>query len=230
MGNKLRLSARLKAIASFVPERTACADIGADHGLLAQYLLDTGRAARCFASDNKIGPYRRLKANLKTAIAEGKAEVSLSDGLKELPPDYPFVILAGMGGDLMISIVETSSEKLSSIDYFLLSPQSKEEEVRRRITALGYRIVDESVVFDGHFYPILLFGKGSKTYDDRQYRYGPVNLIRREETFLRLYREKIGAYRRLLENENLSPARRKEIEEEIRRDRAMLDDCSEERI
>ncbi len=230
MENKIRLSARLKAIASFVPKGAFCADIGADHGLLCRYLLETGKASRCFASDNKIGPYRRLEENLKGAISEGKAVISLSDGLKELPSEYSFVILAGMGGDLMISIVETSREKLADIDFFLLSPQSKEEEVRRRIVALGYRIADESVVFDEHFYPIMLFERGRATYDDRQYRYGPINLVKKEETFLSLYRARIQTHRRLLENEELSPSRRTEIEIEIRKDQEMLTSLSEKRI
>ena len=44
-----------------VPLDIPCADIGSDHGLLVKYLLDNNLVPFCYASDNKKGPFERLK-------------------------------------------------------------------------------------------------------------------------------------------------------------------------
>mgnify|MGYP000146352419 CR=1 FL=1 len=44
---RLRLSERLKLVASFVPEGSRIADIGTDHGYVPIYLAEIGKIKKC---------------------------------------------------------------------------------------------------------------------------------------------------------------------------------------
>ena len=48
---RLRLSERLKLVASFVPEGSRVADIGTDHGYVPIYLAETGKIKSALAMD-----------------------------------------------------------------------------------------------------------------------------------------------------------------------------------
>ena len=98
IANKMKISKRLLAIAKMVPTNLPCADIGSDHGLLVKYLLDNQIVPFSYASDNKIGPYNRLKENLASYISSNKVKVDLIDGIKNLPENCLTLIIAGMGG------------------------------------------------------------------------------------------------------------------------------------
>ena len=48
---RLRLSERLKLVASFVPEGSRIADIGTDHGYVPIYLAETGKIKSALAME-----------------------------------------------------------------------------------------------------------------------------------------------------------------------------------
>ena len=74
----MKLSKRLLTIASMIPQGIPCADIGSDHGLLVEYLLNNKLVPFAYASDNKKGPFSRLNENLKKYIDLGYDIISMS--------------------------------------------------------------------------------------------------------------------------------------------------------
>src|SRR5690554_2779581 len=97
------LSPRLAAIAAFISSDDIVADIGSDHGKLPLYLNELGHTY-VYASENKSGPYNRLKKEIGTPL-NGQIEVALKDGLNDLPPHINTVVIAGMGGELIGEIL-----------------------------------------------------------------------------------------------------------------------------
>ena len=134
----VRLSLRLKAVADFVKPGSRIADIGTDHGYVPIYLAQIGRAAGAIAMDVRQGPLERAKEHIREyegwAIqhagnsrqqAPCAIEARLSDGLKELRPgEADTVIMAGMGGELEIRILEQGRHMWDSVSHWILSPQS----------------------------------------------------------------------------------------------------------
>ena len=132
----VRLSLRLKAVADFVKPGSRIADIGTDHGYVPIYLAQIGRAAGAIAMDVRQGPLERAKEHIREY--EGWAiqhagnsrqqdpcaiEARLSDGLKELRPgEADTVIMAGMGGELEIRILEQGRHMWDSVSHWILSP------------------------------------------------------------------------------------------------------------
>ena len=102
---RLRLSERLKLVASFVPEGSRVADIGTDHGYVPIYLAETGKIKSALAMDVRKGPLARADEHIEEYRRDaGDAAISietrLSNGLEKLHAgEADTVIIAGMGGD-----------------------------------------------------------------------------------------------------------------------------------
>lgn len=165
----MKISDRLVKIASSIRKDAKVADVGADHGLLEKYLIDNEITNSIFAIENKRGPYEILKNNLK----DYDVTLSLSDGLEMLPDSCDTVVIAGMGGNLIIDILKKDISKLENINQIIVDAHKDIELVRREITKLGYKIDKENIVIENSiYYFVISFIKGLEAYDDSVYEWG----------------------------------------------------------
>ena len=166
----VRLSKRLSAILSMVPRCRSAADIGCDHGLLSIALLKEGRAESVIASDLRPGPLARAEENIRAAGLSEKISLRLSDGLSSLSPgEADVIIIAGMGGLLILRILEEGKEVLKNAKTLVLSPHTDIEEVRRRLPALGFKIREEKIIKDaGKYYFTLRAEQLEKGAEERE--------------------------------------------------------------
>ena len=171
----VRLSKRLSAILSMVPCCRSAADIGCDHGLLSIALLKEGRAESVIASDLRPGPLARAEENIRAAGLSEKISLRLSDGLSSLSPgEADVIIIAGMGGLLILRILEEGKDVLKSVKTLVLSPHTDIEEVRRRLPALGFKIRKEKIIKDaGKYYFTLRAEQLEKEAEDLEENTAP---------------------------------------------------------
>ena len=100
---RLRLSERLKLVASFVPEGSRIADIGTDHGYVPIYLAEIGKIKSALAMDVRKGPLARADEHIEeyrhdVGDAAISIETRLSNGLEKLQAkEADTVIIAGIG-------------------------------------------------------------------------------------------------------------------------------------
>ncbi len=153
----MELSLRLAAVARLVPACRVMADIGTDHAYLPLFLAESGKAERCYACDVRPGPLGRARKNIAAAGLSDRVQTVLSDGLEALPETVDVLVLAGMGGRLMKSLL--SSEKgtapgiMAGLSDLILQPQSELNELWTFLPELGFRVTEEMAVFDrGKFY------------------------------------------------------------------------------
>ncbi len=193
----MSLSYRLKLVTEFVPvDASYVADIGADHGLVCLELLKSHKDIKLFASDNKIGPYNRLKDNLSN---HSNIILSLSDGLDDLPNDVDTLIISGMGGKLIVSILKKGIKHLNHINYLILSPHNDSSEVRRFLYDNGYVIEKEEFLKDSSiYYSIILFKKGYGTLSHLDEYYGPIIRKTKNESFKEYINKEINRNKKLL--------------------------------
>ncbi len=156
----MELSERLMAVAAMVPFSRTLADIGTDHAYLPVWLVQTGKAEKALACDLRRGPLARARHNIASAGLEERITAVLSDGLVSLPECVDTVVLAGMGGRLMVSILSNPEgmgpSVLAGLSDLILEPQSETEELVRYLTGNGFSVIGENMVKDrGKFYPIL---------------------------------------------------------------------------
>lgn len=150
----MEMSARLKLIAGFVTEGYVVADIGTDHGYIPIWLIKADRIPRAIAMDIGKGPLERAQENIKQYGYEDRIETRLSDGLKELREnEADSVVIAGMGGPLIVSLLEAGKTALNTVKELILSPHTDIYLVRHYLIENGYDIVREEMVYDmGKYY------------------------------------------------------------------------------
>ena len=171
----MTLSHRLLAIANLITPGIPVADVGCDHGYLAIYLISYGISPRVIAMDINRGPLERAREHVSESGLTDSIELRLSDGLKELSPgEGKSIVMAGMGGPLMISIMEASPEVCREAYEFILQPQSEISGVRHYLEDNGYCIIEEDLVSeDGKFYPMMKVVHGRmKLGREVYYKYG----------------------------------------------------------
>ena len=155
----MRLSDRLERIAAKAAEVTEgyVADVGTDHGFVPIRLIESGKVKHVVAMDVRKGPLERACEHVGEYHMEDQIETRLSDGLKELKPgEADTVIIAGMGGELIIKILENGRHMWDSVSQWVLSPQSEIFKVRRWLLENGFEIRREDMLLeDGKYYTVM---------------------------------------------------------------------------
>ncbi len=167
----MKLSDRLETVVSFVACEKSAADIGTDHGHVPVELVRRKIVPRALAMDVRKGPLSKAEENVKAAGLEEKIETRLSDGLEKLRPgEAEAVVIAGMGGELILHILEQGSHMWESVNQWVLSPHSEISKVRQWLWEHKFPIVRESMVYEEGKYYTILDVRNPKTWD------GPVSL------------------------------------------------------
>lgn len=188
----MKLSCRLETIASFVRNGSKIADVGTDHGYIPIYLVQKDIASFALAMDVRTGPLERAKSHIEEYGLEDRISLRISDGLTKLLPDEAdTVIIAGMGGGLMIHIIEEGRHVWDTVEHWVLSPQSDIGDVRRFLARNGFLIEREAMVKeDDKYYTVIEAVRGSMSYEkEGDYRYGKY-LIDEKNPILKEYLEK----------------------------------------
>lgn len=154
-----------------VPEGCRLADVGTDHGYLPVYLLQRRRIRGAVAADIGAEP---LAHACRTAEAYGVEGIDfrLCDGLRDIAPDEAdTVVIAGMGGETIIAILEGAAWTKDGARTLLLQPMTKAADLRYWLAVNGYRFTEERLVWDKNYlYPVLrVTGGGTlQTLTERQ--------------------------------------------------------------
>lgn len=161
----MKISKRLEAVASFVPDGSSLADIGTDHGLIPIYLARTGRITHGIAADLRTGPLERARENIARYCLFDRIEARLSDGLLNLRPgEADTVVIAGIGGDLVIRILEDGRHMWESVITWVLSPQSELDKVRHYLQQHGFCIQEEAMLYEEEkYYTVMKVIRGTMT-------------------------------------------------------------------
>ena len=101
-----------------------------------------------------------------------------SNGLEKLSPgEVEAVIIAGMGGGLVMRILTEGQAVAETLQECILQPQSEIAKVREFLLQNGYQIVQEEMVLDeGKYYPMMRVVPSKESerekWDETQLRYG----------------------------------------------------------
>ena len=153
----VKISNRLKMAASFVTEGNTLADVGTDHGYVPIYLLQQKKIPSAIAMDINEGPLLRAKEHIALYGLNEYIQTRLSDGVAALNPgETDAILIAGMGGGLVMHILTEGSEVCRRAKELILQPQSELERVRVFLRENGYETTAEEMVLeDGKFYPMM---------------------------------------------------------------------------
>lgn len=184
----MEISNRLQTIANCVPIGTnVVVDIGTDHGYIPIYLIKNKTANKCIACDINPMPLSNAKKNITHYKMETQIETRLSNGLSKIKIGEPdAVIIAGMGGMLIIDILKENTEVVKAIGLLILQPQLDIIEVRKYIHSIEFTITDEQMVYDeGKYYTVITSKPGRENmYSELDYMFGK-KLIEKKDLVLK---------------------------------------------
>ena len=205
------LSIRLQTIHDMLPMGVT-ADVGSDHGKLMIALFKSGKLTKGYAIENKKGPYQRLVRALEKEDLLDKIIPLYSDGIEDLPIDVKHIVLAGMGGDLIINILKKHPEKLKLVTTLVVDAHGAIGKVREEISKMGFAIAEEKMVKeDDKYYEIIKFIKADiASYSEEDLEFGPILRVEKSATFKEKYIHRIEEIDILL-GKSLPDARIKEL-------------------
>ena len=153
----VKISNRLTTASALVTQGYTLADVGTDHGYIPIYLLQQEKIPSAIAMDINEGPLERAKEHIALYGLQAYIQTRLSDGVAALKPgEVEAVLIAGMGGGLVMHILQDGEQVCRTAKELILQPQSEIERVREFLREEGYTILAEGMVYeDGKFYPMM---------------------------------------------------------------------------
>ena len=147
---RIELKPRLRMAANLVPAGVRLADVGTDHAYLPAALLLEEKIPFAIAADLRQGPLDRARATVREYGLTGKVAFRLCDGLTGISPDeMDAVVIAGMGGETIAAILETTPWVRERGVPLILQPMSSMPELRGWLSANGYYIAEERLAREG---------------------------------------------------------------------------------
>ena len=135
---------------------TLC-DVGTDHGYVPIALVQGNIIPKAIAVDINKGPLERANEHIRANGLTEQITTRLSNGLEAIHDgEVDSIVIAGMGGELVIHILTAGETVCRSAKELILQPQSDIPHFRRFVMQNGYQIIQEEMILeDGKFYPIM---------------------------------------------------------------------------
>lgn len=218
---EMQLSKRLQYVSDFITPEYVLADIGTDHGFIPIHQVSDKGTPKAYAMDINKGPLERADEHIAEAGLIDKIETRLSDGMGELyAGEAESILIAGMGGALMVKILNEGTHALVTAKELILSPHTEADMVRCFIKNSDFVIDREGMVCDaGKYYVVLharraLEGEKTKMYvDDEEQladdmlseqrqayiRFGKLLIHEKSEVFIEFLNKERNTYKNILE-------------------------------
>lgn len=194
-------SKRLLAIAKAIAQHkqgAILADIGTDHAYLPCFLYDQGVIEKAYACDVAEGPLASSKQTIIANHMEGKIIPLLGNGLDPIVnEDVDMISICGMGGMLMIEILDAHNEMHNH--RFFLQANNGLAELRAYLAGHHFCIIDEDLVEDAHhIYEYMVVEKGEMALDEDDLLFGPINRQKKTELFRKKWQFELNVQKKIM--------------------------------
>ncbi|MEK4424570.1 tRNA (adenine(22)-N(1))-methyltransferase [Solibacillus sp. FSL K6-1523] len=198
--NAQKLSKRLEMVASFVPTGAVVADIGSDHAYLPCYLVHKGIASRAIAGEVVKGPFESAVRQVRTEGLTNQITVRMANGLAavEEADHIDTVTIAGMGGPLIVSILEKHPQALKSVTRLILQPNIHAKAIREWAIRNGWALQDEVILEeDGKVYEVLVLQRGQMELTQAEILLGPKLIATKSPVFVEKWSREVANWQRV---------------------------------
>lgn len=167
------LDDRLSRAAALFPACEYGADIGADHGRLSCFLLESGKAKRMCVADISADSLKKAETLLASRGLAERADFRVGDGLSVLERPAGAIAILGMGGHTLCGILENGRDQLRGA-ALILSAHTDMHLVRKTLMEMKYRIETEEIAYAANrFYCLLRAVPGKEALTEKQLCIGP---------------------------------------------------------
>ncbi len=180
---------RLGVVCSLVVPADIIADVGCDHGKVAEYIAKRVPVKTVIASDISEKCLEKARAKLRDC---DNVKFVCCDGIKF---DCDEAVIAGMGGRTIIDILNAAKSPPHTL---IVCAHRNVDSVRRELNRLGYEI-DKDIMLEerGKFYSVIRAERCEKVQQlsELQYLYG-LDFAQPSETLKRYLIDRYNTYMR----------------------------------
>lgn len=184
----MNLSKRLNACADLVRKGKRLADVGCDHGYVPVYLVEKEIIPSAVACDINEAPLASCRKLVEEYAFEDKIKCVISNGLENVEEnEADDVLIAGMGGELIASILSDCS--YVNKKHLILNPMTHPELARKWLYDNGFEIENDIIVSEGkHSYSVFdaYYTGIKKKYDEADCFLGNIKDFSDKNYFLHL--------------------------------------------
>lgn len=156
----IKLTPRLMTAVPYIRGGRLVADIGTDHAYLPIYLCEqrrltpvtakNGETLCAIAADINRGPVERADQHIAEARLTQYIKTLQTDGLTGLDAFDPAdIIIFGMGGELIASILAAAPWAGGAGKRLILQPMTHAEKLREYLLKTGFAIIGETLSREG---------------------------------------------------------------------------------
>ena len=206
---------RIDTLCSLLEKAESFADVGCDHGYCSEYILKNGLCDKVIFSDVSRGSLAKAEKLLADYVAEGRAVGVLGDGFFGVPSSVGEVLIAGMGGSEILSIL-TDKKHGFLPKTFVFQPMLNADKLRRWILDNGGYITRDFTFKDGKYYDVicgrrLLEGEQKQQYTEMELEFGKENLETLPAAFVERTKKMLKDIDKYLAIENLQEDSRADL-------------------
>ena len=200
----MALSKRLLEIAKYIDGYTSLADIACDHGYLGIYAALNYNLKEVLLTDINEMPLASAKENVAKRNLDNIVQTKLGDGLAPLVKDYDVISIAGIGGMLLVQILQNDLDKAKRAKRLILCSNTDTDLVRRFLASNGFVIEAEEMVYDYKYYEIIVakYTGINSNYSELELKYGPFLLKEKSKEFYDYYTKQLNLYKMQVEKIN----------------------------
>ncbi len=180
---------RLLDIINILDSNKKIIDVGTDHGLVPLYLAKNKISTDITATDISAPSLQKLVDRLDDDLRK-IIKTKVTDGFKGLESsDNQIAIIAGMGANTIIEIIEDSLDFAKNLDYLVLASNVNTYELRHFLNDHGFYIEKDFLSYENRkYYDILkvYYGK-NQDLSFEEYYYGKTDIENKND----LLREKL---------------------------------------
>ena len=200
----MALSKRLLEIAKYIDGYESLADIACDHGYLGIYAALNYNLKEVLLTDINEMPLASAKENVAKRNLDNIVKTVLGDGLAPLDKDYDVISIAGIGGVLLVQILQNDLEKAKRAKRLILCSNTDTDLVRRFLISNGFVIEAEEMVHDYKYYEIIVakYTCMNSLYSELELKYGPMLLKAKSKEFCDYYTRQLNLYKMQVEKIN----------------------------
>src|SRR5574344_1012722 len=183
MATILNIGKRLESIVELCPNTKVIADIGCDHGYVACELVLESKAQTVIATDKSKECLNKAIVLADSINITPFISFRDSDSFNAITKydKVDFAVIAGMGGEEIVKILQKKPKKLYN---FLFQPMTDTIYLRQYLIQNGFQIqVDKLVKESGKYYDIITTTKGKNKLADLEVFFGKTNFTDNYELF-----------------------------------------------
>lgn len=206
----IKLSSRLQAIADQILPGQSVVDIGTDHAFIPIYLFQNKLVSKIILTDSREGPLEKARVHLQNVgLSDELNDIRAGNGLSVLAPaEVNAVVIAGMGGLLIVEILAFDIEKSKTFTRLVLQPRSASSDLRRWLDLQGFSIIGEHLAKEGKriceiitVVPITLrFEEKENFSEEIDYEIPPILMKNKDPLLYEFLNDKIVSTQKILDH------------------------------